>query len=47
MKSKAVKVVNNFRAPKKIGVHHRLLCLAGGNKGFLITSLVSVLSRSL
>ena len=47
-KSKAVKVVNNFRALKKIGVHHRLLCLTGGNKGvsYYISGRRVVLGRS-
>ena len=47
-KSKAVKIVNNFRAPKKIGVHHRLLCLTGNNKGvsYYISGKRVVLGRS-
>tara|TARA_B100000925_G_scaffold290618_1_gene276249 strand:+ start:7507 stop:8487 length:981 start_codon:yes stop_codon:yes gene_type:complete len=47
-KSKAVKIVNNFRAPKKVGVHHRLLCLTGRNKGvsYYIAGRRVVLGRS-
>ena len=47
-KSTAVKVVNNFRAPKKVGVHQRLLCLTGQNKGvsYFISGKRVVLGRA-
>ena len=46
-KSKAVQVINNFRPPKKAGIHHRLLCLTGANKGvsFYIKEKRIVLGR--
>lgn len=46
--SSAVKVLKHFESPKDEGVHHRLVCLTGKNKGlaYLIVSKRVVLGRS-
>ena len=33
MSSRAVSILNNFKLPTEEGLHHRLICMTGKNKG--------------